>query len=74
MLATLAVITGSSLVSAFIGLVCIGLVFWLLWWLIQYINPPEPFLKIGKSILAIMAVVILISILFAISGHPFITW
>jgi hypothetical protein len=74
MLSILALVSGSALISAFISLVCVGLVFWLLWWLIQYIAPPEPFLKIGKCILTIMAVIFLIGLIAQIAGHPFVSW
>jgi hypothetical protein len=60
--------------SLLIGIVCVGLVFWLLWWLLGYINPPEPFMKVGKVILAVIGVVILINLLMSLAGHNFINW
>jgi hypothetical protein len=62
-------ITATGIIYAVIYLIIIGLVFWLLWWLINYINPPEPFRKIANVVLAIAAVLVVISILLGIVGH-----
>jgi hypothetical protein len=72
--AEVAVVSGESIIQALVYLVCIGLVFWLLWWLIQYIALPEPFAKVARVILALAAVIILINILLSIAGHPIIRW
>lgn len=47
MTSILAAITMSNLVGTLIFLVCIGLVFWLLWWLVSYIGLPQPFDKVA---------------------------
>lgn len=61
----------SGLVTLIIYLIVAGLVFWLLWWLVEYINPPEPFKKIANVVLAIAAVVIAIGMLLSLtSGTP----
>lgn len=70
----LAAISGQGVVSALIWLVIIGTVFWLLWWLLSYLNPPEPFKKIGTVILAIAAVIFLINLLLSLAGKPLISW
>jgi hypothetical protein len=70
----LAAISGQSLVQSLIFLVCVGLCFWLLWWLIAYINLPEPFAKVARVILALAAVVFLINLIMGIGGHPLIRW
>lgn len=69
-----AAISGSALVSAVIWLIIVALIFWLLWWLVGYINPPEPFAKILRVILAILAVLFLINALLSMAGHPIIAW
>lgn len=74
MLTILAVISGQALISSLVWLICIGLVFWLLWWLLQYIAPPQPFLKVGQVILAVAAVIILINFIMSLAGQPFINW
>jgi hypothetical protein len=65
--------TASFLITAVIQIAVLGLVFWLLWWLVNYIAPPEPFRKVANVILAVVAVVILISFLMGLSGSPLAT-
>lgn len=67
MIPILAVVSGDSIVSALIWVVCIGVVFWLLHWLLTYIAPPEPFLKVGKVLLALGAVIILIKVIMGLA-------
>jgi hypothetical protein len=59
----------SSLVSIVIYLIVVGLIFWLLWWLIEYIAPPEPFRKVAHVVLAVAAVLVVITILLRVAGH-----
>ena len=70
----IAVISGEGVIQTLLYLICIGVVFWLLWWLLNYVNPPEPFKKVGNVILAIAAVVIIINILMSMAGHPIFRW
>lgn len=61
----------SAAVSIVIYLIVAGLVFYLLWWLINYCNPPEPFKKIANVVLAVLAVLVIIGILIsAVNGQP----
>jgi hypothetical protein len=61
----------TGLVAIVVYLIIAGLVFWLLWWLLGYVNPPEPFKKVGTVILAIAAVLVIIGILLSlVSGTP----
>lgn len=55
-------------VSVVIYLIVGGLVFWLLWWLINFVNPPEPFKKVASVILAILAVLVVIGALLSFVG------
>jgi hypothetical protein len=68
----LAEISGNSIVEAFIGIVVVGLICWLLWWFISYIGLPEPFNKVARVIVALVAVVFLIDFLLSLIGHGFI--
>lgn len=71
----LAAVTGSSLVNALITLVVVGLVLWLLHWFISYVGLPEPFAKVAKVILALVAVVFLINLLLSFTDSGgFIKW
>lgn len=71
---TLAVINGEDVVQNALLIVVIGVVFWLLHWLIGYVAVPEPFNKVARIILAVAAVLILISVLLSMIGHPIVAW
>lgn len=58
----------SAAVTIIVYLVVAGLVFWLLWWLVNYIAPPEPFRKVANVVLAILAVLVVIGILLSLVG------
>jgi heme A synthase len=58
----------TGMVTIVVYLIVAGLVFWLLWWLINYIAPPEPFRKVANVVLAIMAVLVVIGILLSLVG------
>lgn len=60
----------SAIVPVIVQLVIAGLIFWLLWWLVVFTNPPEPFQKVAKVLLAIVAVLVVIGLLLTISGGP----
>jgi hypothetical protein len=61
----------SGAVMVILYLLIAGIVFGLLWWLISYINPPEPFKKIANVVLAILAVLVVIGILISlVNGTP----
>jgi len=70
----LGVLSGEALLTSLVWIVVLGVVFWLLLWLIGYVGLPEPFQKVAKVVLAVAAVVILINILLGWAGHPFISW
>jgi len=68
----LSAISSNDLVSALIWIIVVGVIFWLLIWLIGYCKLPEPFNKIARILIAVVAVVILINILLGFTGHPLI--
>lgn len=70
----LAVIQGRDLVGAVVSIIVLGLVFWLLSWLLTYCAIPEPFNKIARVVIAIVAVLVLIGILLSIAGYRFVAW
>ncbi len=55
-------------VTVVVYLMVAGLIFWLLWFLIGYVNPPEPFNKVARVILMILAVLVIIGILLSLVG------
>lgn len=69
-----AAITGGGLLSLLINLVVAGLILYLLWWLIGYIGLPQPFDKVARVIIAVVAVIWLINCLLSLTGSAFIQW
>jgi hypothetical protein len=67
-------VSGSTLLSALITLVVVGLICWLVWWFISYIGLPEPFNKVARVLVALVALVFLINFLLGFTGHPLIKW
>ena len=61
-------ITGTSLITLLIGVIVVGLIFYLLWWLVGYIALPAPFDKVVRVILAVVAVLFLINVLLQVAG------
>lgn len=59
---------GESLINILIWLVAVGLICWLLWWLIAFVGLPEPFAKIARVILALVAVIMLIRLIMRFVG------
>lgn len=74
MTAILAAISGDSLVHAVIWIIVGGLIFWLLSYLITATGLPEPFAKVAKVVLLVVAVLFLCNILLTIAGHPLVQW
>ena len=69
-LALAASVSIEGLVHLLIWLVVLGLIFWLIWWFISYIGLPEPFNKVARVLIGLVAFVILIYLLLGILG-PF---
>jgi len=64
-------ISVTSVVMVVVWLIVVGLIFWLLTWLVDYCGLPEPFNKIAHVVLAVAAVVCIILILLGlVSGRP----
>jgi hypothetical protein len=65
-------IAASSLISLLVWIVVVGLIFGLLWWLLDFCKIPEPFNKVVRVVLAIAAVVFLINLLLGFAGYPLV--
>lgn len=62
-------------VTVIVYLLVGGLVFWLLHFLIEYINPPEPFKKVALVVLMVLAVLVVIGVLLSlVGGTPPFRW
>ena len=57
-----------GLVYLVIYICIIGLIFWVIWWFIGYVGIPEPFNKIIRVIVALVALLIVIALLLEILG------
>ena len=70
---TLASVSFNSdqIINAVIWIVVAGIIFWLLTWLIDYCGIPQPFNKVAKVLVALVAVVILIKVLLSFTGTHF---
>lgn len=63
-------VEGNALLSLLVQLVIAGLIFWLVWWFVNYIAPPEPFNKVIRVILGLVVLIYLINVLLGLSGRP----
>ena len=63
-------IAGSTVLSLLVTIVIAGLIFWLIWWFLDYVGIPEPFNKVIRVILGLAAIVFLINVLMGMSGTP----
>ena len=52
-----------SLLQALIYIVIVGAIFWLIWWFIGYVGVPEPFNKVIRIVVGLIALVVLIQFL-----------
>lgn len=62
----------SGLISILVWIIVLGCIFGLIWWLIGFIGLPEPFNKIVRVVVAIIAVLILCNVLLGLVGEPFV--
>jgi len=61
----------SGLLGLVVYLVIIGLIFWVIWWFLGYVGVPEPFNKVIRVIIGLVALIIVINLLLGFAGHPF---
>lgn len=59
-----------GLISLVIYVVIIGLIFWCVWWFIGYVGVPEPFNKVIRVVLGLIALLVVVSILLSLIGRP----
>lgn len=60
-----------DLVNAIIWIGGMGLICWLLWWLVGYFGLPQPFDKVARALIALVAVVMLIRLIIRVTGTSF---
>jgi len=61
----------SGLLSLVIYLVIIGLIFFCIWWFLGYVGVPEPFNRVIRVIIGLVALIIVVNLLLGLTGHPF---
>ena len=69
-LAAAPLVATGGLFSVLITLIVVGLIFWVLWWFLVYVNPPEPFNKVARVVLGLAALIFIVNILLSLIGHP----
>lgn len=62
-LALAASVSIEGLITLLIYVIVLGLIFWLIWWLIGYVGIPEPFNKVIRVIVGLIAFIIVLYIL-----------
>lgn len=60
----------ASLISLIVTLVLLGLVWYLLFWIVGQMPLPEPFKTVATVILGLVAVLVLLSLIFGIAPLP----
>lgn len=70
----LAVIDGRAIGMCCLWILAAALIYWILQWGVQKINPGEPFRKIIDVILVILVCIFLINAVLTVFGKPFITF
>lgn len=68
----IAAISGSEIVNFVVWIIVAGIIFFLLNWLIDYAKTPEPFNRVLKVVIAVVAVLVIINALLALTGNPIV--
>jgi len=58
----------NSMLSMLISLVIIALIFWAVWWFLGYVGIPEPFNKVARVIIGLIALIVVINLLLSLNG------
>ncbi len=67
-------ISVTGLVHAIVMIVIVGLIVWLLWFLLDYCKIPEPFNRVARILLMVVCVLFLIGVLLTLAGVQVLTW
>lgn len=67
------VVSGGSLVNSLVGLVVVGLIMWLVWFVISKIPMAEPIGTIVRVIFLVIVALIAINFLLSLIGHPIVS-
>ncbi len=61
----------SGLMHLLVLLVVGGLILWLFWWFIGYVGLPEPFNKVARVLIGLVALIFLVGLLLNMGGISF---
>jgi len=62
-----------NLIEVVIYLVILSLVFWVIWWFVGYVGVPEPFNKVIRVVIGLVALLVVVSLLLGmLTGSPII--
>ena len=67
-----AAITVDSVLSIIVYLVIVGLILWVISWFVAYVGVPEPFNRVIRVVLGLVALIIVIDVLLSFIGHGII--
>jgi hypothetical protein len=63
----------SGLLEFVVYIVVISLIFYAVWWFIGYVGIPEPFNKIVRVVIGLVALIIVVNMLLGLAGSPLFT-
>ena len=63
-----------GLLNFVIWVVILGVIFWVIWWFIGYVGVPEPFNKVLRVVIGLVALIIVINLLLGLAGSPLFTF
>lgn len=66
--------TLAGVLNLLVFLVIAGLICWLILWFVDYVGVAEPFRKVIKVVVMLVAVLILINALLGLVGAPLVRW
>lgn len=67
-----AAVNAADLINVIVYLVIIALIFWCVWWFLGYVGVPEPFNKVARVLIGLVALIIVINLLLGLVGNPII--
>ena len=63
----------NGLLELIIYLVVVGLIFWCIWWFVGFVGVPEPFNKVIRVVMGLVALIIVVNLLLGMVGTPMFT-
>ena len=57
-----------SLLHLIIWIVIVAVIFWCVWWFVGYVGLPEPFNKVARVLIGLVALIVVLYLLLALLG------